>query len=152
MCASFCWPKMGSFVSALVRNCLHCQKAKVHRHVSLQATFWSRFAVFHTCMLIWLALSLVLQDFRIYSQWLTGRLAGQKRSRFLPPQPPTAQPPSCKAGSKGLESQTSSLVTGGPNSPLLCGPAFVRFSPSHTLRLLPIILSPMASWSASTAA
>ncbi len=37
VCASFCWPKMGSFVSALVRNCLHCQKAKVHRHVSLQA-------------------------------------------------------------------------------------------------------------------
>jgi hypothetical protein len=37
VCASFCWPKMGSFVSALVRNCIHCQKAKVHRHVSLQA-------------------------------------------------------------------------------------------------------------------
>ncbi len=29
--------QMGVFVSALVRNCLHCQKAKVHRHVSLQA-------------------------------------------------------------------------------------------------------------------
>ncbi len=37
VCASFCWPKMGSFVSALVRNCLNCQKAKVHSHVSLQA-------------------------------------------------------------------------------------------------------------------
>jgi hypothetical protein len=37
VCASFCWPKMGLFVSALTRNCLHCQKAKVHRHVSLQA-------------------------------------------------------------------------------------------------------------------
>jgi hypothetical protein len=37
VCASFCWPKMGSFVSALVRNCLPCQKAKVRRHVSLQA-------------------------------------------------------------------------------------------------------------------
>jgi hypothetical protein len=37
VCASFCWPKMGSFVSALVRNCLPCQKAKVHRHMSLQA-------------------------------------------------------------------------------------------------------------------
>jgi hypothetical protein len=37
LCSSFCWPKMGVFVSALVRNCLHCQKAKVHRHVSLQA-------------------------------------------------------------------------------------------------------------------
>jgi cleavage and polyadenylation specificity factor subunit 1 len=37
VCSSFCWPKMGVFVSALVRNCLHCQKAKVHRHVSLQA-------------------------------------------------------------------------------------------------------------------
>ena len=37
VCASFCWPKMGSFVSALVRNCIQCQKAKVHRHVSLQA-------------------------------------------------------------------------------------------------------------------
>jgi hypothetical protein len=71
---------------------------------------------------------------------------------FLLPQPPTAQGRSCRAGSKGLESQTSSLVTGGPNSPLLCGPAFVRFYPSHTPRLLPIILSPMASWSASTAA
>jgi hypothetical protein len=37
ICASFCWPKMGLFVSALTRNCLHCQKAKVHRHMSLQA-------------------------------------------------------------------------------------------------------------------
>jgi hypothetical protein len=37
VCSSFCWPKMGVYVSALVRNCLHCQKAKVHRHVSLQA-------------------------------------------------------------------------------------------------------------------
>jgi hypothetical protein len=37
VCASFCWPKMGLFVSALTRNCLHCQKAKVHRHVALQA-------------------------------------------------------------------------------------------------------------------
>ncbi len=37
VCASFCWPKMGPFVSALVRNCLPCQKAKIHRHVSLQA-------------------------------------------------------------------------------------------------------------------
>jgi hypothetical protein len=37
VCASFCWPKMGSFVSALTRNCLHCQRSKVHRHVSLQA-------------------------------------------------------------------------------------------------------------------
>jgi len=37
VCSSFCWPKMGVFVSALVRNCLHCQKAKIHRHVVLQA-------------------------------------------------------------------------------------------------------------------
>jgi cleavage and polyadenylation specificity factor subunit 1 len=37
VCASFCWPKMGSFVSALSRKCLHCQKGKIHRHVSLQA-------------------------------------------------------------------------------------------------------------------
>ncbi|MFN9957573.1 MAG: integrase zinc binding domain-containing protein, partial [bacterium] len=35
VCASFCWPKMGVFVSALIKNCLQCQKAKVHRHVSL---------------------------------------------------------------------------------------------------------------------
>jgi hypothetical protein len=28
---------MGVFVSALVRNCLQCQRAKIHRHVSLQA-------------------------------------------------------------------------------------------------------------------
>jgi hypothetical protein len=35
VCSSFCWPRMGVFVSALVQNCLHCQKAKVHRHVSL---------------------------------------------------------------------------------------------------------------------
>jgi len=33
----FCWPKMGVFVSKLARNCLHCQKGKIHRHVSLQA-------------------------------------------------------------------------------------------------------------------
>jgi hypothetical protein len=37
VCASFCWPKMGCFVSALIRNCIQCQKAKVHRHVTLQA-------------------------------------------------------------------------------------------------------------------
>jgi hypothetical protein len=37
VCSSFCWPKMGSLVSALVRNCIQCQKSKVHRHVSLQA-------------------------------------------------------------------------------------------------------------------
>jgi hypothetical protein len=37
VCSSFCWPKMGSFVSALVRNCIQCQKSKVHRHVTLQA-------------------------------------------------------------------------------------------------------------------
>ncbi len=28
VCSSFCWPKMGLFVSALTRNCLHCQKGK----------------------------------------------------------------------------------------------------------------------------
>jgi hypothetical protein len=38
VCFSFCWPKIGSFVSALVRTCLQCQKGKVHRHVSLQAS------------------------------------------------------------------------------------------------------------------
>ncbi len=37
VCESFCWPKMGVFVSALTRNCLHCQRGKVHRHVALQA-------------------------------------------------------------------------------------------------------------------
>jgi hypothetical protein len=37
VCASFCWPRMGIFVSALVRNCLQCQRAKIHRHVTLQA-------------------------------------------------------------------------------------------------------------------
>ncbi len=37
VCASFCWPKMGLFVSALTRNCIHCQKGKIHRHVLLQA-------------------------------------------------------------------------------------------------------------------
>jgi hypothetical protein len=37
VCASFCWSKMVCFVSPLIRNCLQCQKAKVHRHVSLQA-------------------------------------------------------------------------------------------------------------------
>jgi hypothetical protein len=37
VCSSFCWPKMGSFVSALIRNCLQCQKSKIHRHVTLQA-------------------------------------------------------------------------------------------------------------------
>jgi cleavage and polyadenylation specificity factor subunit 1 len=35
VCASFCWPKMGCFVSALIRNCIHCQKSKIHRHVAL---------------------------------------------------------------------------------------------------------------------
>jgi hypothetical protein len=37
VCSSFCWPKMGVFVAALTSNCLHCQKGKIHRHVSLQA-------------------------------------------------------------------------------------------------------------------
>jgi hypothetical protein len=37
VCSRFCWPKMGGFVSPLTRNCLHCQKGKIHRHISLQA-------------------------------------------------------------------------------------------------------------------
>jgi hypothetical protein len=37
VCASFCCPKMGCFVSALIKNCLQCQKSKIHRHVTLQA-------------------------------------------------------------------------------------------------------------------
>jgi hypothetical protein len=37
VCSSFCWPKMGCFVSALIKNCIQCQKAKIHRHVVLQA-------------------------------------------------------------------------------------------------------------------
>jgi hypothetical protein len=43
VCASFCWPKMGLFVSALTRNCLHFQAAHIpvpvrrfsHLHVDL---------------------------------------------------------------------------------------------------------------------
>jgi hypothetical protein len=37
VCASFCWLKMGVYVSTLVQNCLQCQKAKIHCHVTLQA-------------------------------------------------------------------------------------------------------------------
>jgi len=37
VCSSYCWPKMGTLISTLARNCLHCQKGKIHRHVSLQA-------------------------------------------------------------------------------------------------------------------
>jgi len=114
-------------------------------------TFRSRFAVFRIFMLIWSARCLALQDSHICLQSLIGRLAGQKQFLSLLPPPPTAQPPSYRAGSKGLEFQTSSLVTGGLNSHLHYGRASVLFSPSLTLRRPPTTPNPTASWSGSTA-
>ncbi len=108
-------------------------------------TFQSWFAVFHIFMLIWSALCPALQDSRICLQSLIERLAGQKRSHSLLPPPPTAQPPSSRAGFKGLEFQTSSLVTGGLSSHLHYGRASVLFSPSLTLKPQPAILNPTAS-------
>ncbi|MFN9981461.1 MAG: hypothetical protein ACK53Y_16165, partial [bacterium] len=58
---------------------------------------------------------------------------------------------SYRAGSKGLEYQTSSLVTGDLNSHLHYGRASVLFSPSLTRRPQLTILSPTALWSGSTA-
>jgi len=35
--ASYCWPKMSSFVAELARTCLFCQRGKIHRHVAVEA-------------------------------------------------------------------------------------------------------------------
>ena len=35
--ASFCWPKMATSVTALVRTCLYCQRGKIARHVHVAA-------------------------------------------------------------------------------------------------------------------
>jgi hypothetical protein len=59
-------------------------------------------------------------------------LAGLKRSRSLPPPPPTAQRPSCTDGYSGLAFQASSQATEVHSSPLHFGPPFVPFSPSNT--------------------
>jgi hypothetical protein len=115
-------------------------------------TFRSRFAVSLTYTLIWSARFLALQDSLISLQLLTGRLAGRKQSRSLLPPPPTAQPPSYRAGSSGLEFLISSLATGGLSSLLHYGRASALFSPSLTPRQLPIILNQTVSWSGSTAA
>jgi hypothetical protein len=114
-------------------------------------TFRSRFSVFHMFMLIWSALCPAPQDSHICLQSLIGRPAAQKQSLSLLPLPPTAQQPSYKAGSNGLECQTSSLVTGGLSSRLHYGRASVLFSPFLTLKPQPTILSPTASWSGFTA-
>jgi len=37
LCASFCWPGMSKEVGLFARNCLACQRGKVHKHVHLQA-------------------------------------------------------------------------------------------------------------------
>jgi len=37
VCASFCWPKMSNFAGDMAKNCMFCQKAKVYRHVALEA-------------------------------------------------------------------------------------------------------------------
>ena len=37
VCQSYCWPHMAKFVSVFARQCLFCQKGKIHRHVSLAA-------------------------------------------------------------------------------------------------------------------
>jgi cleavage and polyadenylation specificity factor subunit 1 len=37
VCASLCWPRMSCFAGAVAKNCVFCQKAKVHRHVALEA-------------------------------------------------------------------------------------------------------------------
>jgi hypothetical protein len=149
VCSSFCWLKMDFSVSALTYT---VRKGRVHRHVWLQAAhipvLVCRFSHIHIDLVGPLPRS---SGSYTCSQLWTGRLAGQRKFRSLPPPLPTAQRLSSRSGSRDSECHTSSLVTGGPNSPLRCGPAFVHFSPSHTLRLLPIILSPMASWSASTA-
>jgi hypothetical protein len=147
VCASFCWPKMGSFVSALIRNCLQCQKSKIHRHVTLQAAHIPvpvrRFSHIHVDLVGPLPRS------SGFSYLFT--VAGQKQFLSLLPPPPTAQPPSYRAGSRGLEFQTSLLVTGGLNSHLHYGRASVLFSPSLTLRRPPTTPNPTASWSGSTA-
>jgi hypothetical protein len=134
---------MGVFVSALVRNCLQCQKAKVHRHVSLQAAHIPipvrRFSLIH----VDLVGPLPSSSGFLYLFTVVDRTT--RWPEAIPLTSTTAadrQPPSYRGGSRGSEFQTSSLATGVCSSPLRCGPAFVLFSPSRTLRLLPIILNP----------
>jgi hypothetical protein len=102
-------------------------------------------------MLIWSARCPALQDSHICLRSLIGRLAGQKQFLSLLPPPPTAQPPSFRVGSRGLGSQQSSQATEVHSSHLHYGRAFALFFPSPTLRRLPTIPNPMASWSGSTA-
>ncbi len=114
-------------------------------------TFRSRFAVFRTFMSTSWAHFLALQVFLTCSPWWIGRLAGQKRSRSLPPPPPTAQRPSSKDGFSVSDSQASSQATEVHSSHHHFWPLFVPSSPSSTRKPQPIILSPTASWSGSTA-
>jgi cleavage and polyadenylation specificity factor subunit 1 len=37
VCASFCWPGMSTFAAVFARECLGCQRGKIHRHVLLEA-------------------------------------------------------------------------------------------------------------------
>jgi hypothetical protein len=107
-------------------------------------TFRFQFAVSPTSMSILLVRCLALQDFRTYSPWWIERLAGLKRSRSLPPPPPTAQRPSCTDGYSGLAFQASSQATEVHSSPLHFGPPFVPFSPSNTHKPQHTIPSQMA--------
>ena len=37
LCSSYCWPHMSREVTAWARDCLSCQRSKIHRHTRLQA-------------------------------------------------------------------------------------------------------------------
>jgi hypothetical protein len=144
VCFSFRWPKMGSFVSALVCNCLKCQKAKVHRHVSLQAAHIPvpvrRFSHIHVDLVGPLPRS------SGYSYLFTiGLPAGLKLFLCLPPPPLTAQRPFYKVGFRDLGSLVSLQVIGAHSSLPLCGPVCARSSTFLTHKPLPTILNLTAS-------
>jgi cleavage and polyadenylation specificity factor subunit 1 len=37
LCASFCWPGISKDAGLFARNCLQCQRGKIHRHITVQA-------------------------------------------------------------------------------------------------------------------
>jgi hypothetical protein len=146
VCASFCWPKMGLFVSALARNCLHCQKGKIHRHVSLQAAHIPvpvrRFSHIHVDLVGPLPRS------SGYSYLFTL----VDRTTRWPEAYPLSSITAADCAAALLQGWiqrfgflASSQATEAHNSPRLCGPIFVHSSTSLTLKPLPTILNLTAS-------
>jgi hypothetical protein len=154
VCASFCWPRMGNFVSALIKNCIHCPKAKVHLHVSLQAAHIPVPIRCFSHIHVDLVGPLPRSSGYSYLFTLIDRTTRwpRRRIRSHPSPPPTAQRHSYKAGFRDSEYLEPSQATEAHNSPRLCGPICAPSSTSLTNKPLPTIPSLTASWNASTAA